>query len=146
MDEQDRGRFLTNLEGATHELFGGDPEEIVLRIARVGEGAETLSDLARDLRAEASRYERMADDGWRLTAPFADGQARCRKDGAEQGEAAPASSSASPPVRLSAVVEGAPSLPEAARRLRVAADGYERLMQEGRHLGQPVHDGRVPLA
>lgn len=150
----DAGRYLTDMGGLTHEVLGGDPEEIVLRVARVGEGARTLEDLATELRDEARRYERLRAGGWRLMAPFRDGEARCRK--AAEGAADPAapepgpgpgagSPLASPPERLHAVVEGAGSLEAAGARLAAAATGYERLADEGRSLATPVRDGQVPI-
>lgn len=142
----DRGRYLTNLEGFTHEMFGGDPEEIVLRVAQVGEGASSLRELARGLREEAARYERLQGDGWRLVEPFHGGEGRCRK-AAEAGEApaaGPLSSLARPPEHLQAVVEGADRLSDAAARLRAAAEAYEHHENQSR-LTEPVRGGHVPL-
>lgn len=141
----DRGRYLTNLQGATHELFGGDPEEIVLRIGRVGEGARTLRELAGDVRSEADRYERLHGGGWRMMAPFTGGEARCRKT-AEPGAELPVRTApppATPPERLHDVVEGAPDLPEAAARLRRAAEAFAKLDAEGRVLSGPMGGGRA---
>lgn len=149
MNADDRDRYLTRLEGVTHELFGGDPEEIALRVGQVAEGVDTLDDLARELRAEAARYQRMTTGGWRLVEPFAGGEGRCRKTGEDPVEppVAPASPAlaTAPPRRLAEVVDGARSLTEAAGRLRAAADGYERLAREGGELAEPVEAGRVPL-
>lgn len=142
---KDPGRYLTNLQGATHELFGGDPEEIVLRIGRVAEGARTLRDLARDVRTEADRFERLHGRGWRMMGPFTGGEARCRKT-AEPGAAGPARrvpAPAAPPERLHDVVEGAPDLLDAAARLRAAAEAFARLDAEGRVLSDPVGGGRA---
>lgn len=143
----DRYDYLTRIEGLTHELFGGDPDEIVLRVASMGEGAGTLGDFARDLRGEAGRYERLQRDGWRLVGPFTDGEARCRKT-AEAGEEAPPDAQAAAgadPTDLRAALDGAGSLPEAAGRLRAAADTAERLHQDGRRLAGPVAMGRARL-
>lgn len=148
MSADDRDRYLTRLEGVVHEVFGGDPEEIGLRVEQVAEGVDTLEDLGRELRAEASRYERMAAGGWRLVEPFTGGEARCRKAGDAPVEppVAPApAAAAAPPRRLAEVVQGARSLPEAAARLRAAAEAYERLAGQGGDLGRPVERGRVPL-
>ncbi|HVL98593.1 MAG TPA: hypothetical protein VM324_04800 [Egibacteraceae bacterium] len=145
---QNRDQYLVNLHGATHEVFGGDPDEIVLRVRRIGEGARTLRDFAVDLRSEADRYGRLHRGGWRLVAPFDAGEGRCRKTaepGQEPGVPTLAPVSA-PPESLAAVVEGAVDLPEAAARLRVAADAYERVDAEGRRLARPVAEGRVSLA
>lgn len=141
----DAGRHLSRFEGLTHEMFGGDPEEIVLRVARVGEGARTLRDLARELRTEADRHERLRAGGWRMTAPFAGGEARCRKS-AEAGAAQSAGASSvptTPPRRLQDVVEGAATLLDAAARLRGAAEALAQLDAEGRRLSDPVAGGRV---
>lgn len=150
MAGEDPGRYLTSLEGVTHELFGGDPEEIVLRVARIGEGATTLTDLARELRTEAGRYERMAAAGWALAGPFSNGTARCRKD---PGDATPGDVGApgggeatGSPARLAEVVDGAATLPAAAGRLREAAGHYEELDAEGHRLAGPVEGGHIPLS
>ncbi|MEX2620226.1 MAG: hypothetical protein WD250_08400 [Egibacteraceae bacterium] len=144
----DSGRYLTNMEGLTHEVFGGDPDEIVLRVARVGEGAGTLDELARELHEEARRYERLGAGGWRMVEPFRAGEARCRKT-AEPGASAPPAPDAGqipPPAQLQAAVEGAEDLPVAAARLRAAAAAYERRAADGGRLADPVVAGRVPLA
>lgn len=145
----DSGRYLTNLEGLTHEVFGGDPEEIVLRVSPVGEGAVSLRDLARALDEEATRYERLQRDGWHLVEPFRHGEARCRK--VATGDAAPPAPSAPPPSsfthppeHLHAVVEGAGRLLDAAAGLRAAAKVYGR-QADRRRLTEPVRDGHVPL-
>lgn len=142
----DRGQHLTSMEGLTHELFGGDPEEIVLRAAQVGEGARTLADLAGALRTEADRYERLQRDGWRLAAPFRGGEGRCRKT-AQPGEAPDRAAArvGAPAEHLPAVVEGAARLPDAAARLRAAAAAYDELAGGDRRLTGPVTDGHVPL-
>lgn len=143
----DAGRYLSRFEGLTHEVFGGDPEEIVLRVERVGEGARTLRDLAREVRTEADRYERLWSDGWRMTAPFSGGEARCRKsaEAATAQPAAPEPVPTMPPRRLQDVVQGAATLPDAAARLRAAAEAFTRLDAEGRQLADPVAGGRVPV-
>lgn len=144
----DSGRYLTNMGGLTHEVFGGDPDEIVLRIARVGEGAGTLGELARELHEEARRYERLRAAGWRMVEPFRAGEARCRK-AAEAGASlppAPEGGQIPPPAQLQAAVEGVEGLMAAAARLRAAAAAYERRASEGGQLADPVVAGRVPLA
>lgn len=143
----DAGRYLSSFEGATHEVFGGDPEEIVLRVDRVGEGARTLRELAGEMRTEASRYERLWSDGWRMTGPFARGEARCRKT-AEPGAAQAAGAVTDqpmPPECLQDVVQGASTLPDAAARLRGAADAFARLDAQGRSLSDPVAGGRATV-
>lgn len=144
---KDSGRYLTNMQGLTHEVFGGDPEEIGLRVAQVGEGSRTLGDLARELQDEARRYERLHEDGWRMVEPFRDGQTRCQKT-ADLGEVAAHAADPGripPPTSLQGAVEGAEDLAAAAARLRAAASAYERLAAEGRQLADPVVGGRVPL-
>lgn len=129
----DAGRYLSSFEGATHEVFGGDPEEIVLRVDRVGEGARSLRELAQELRTEADRYERLWSGGWRMTGPFDRGQARCRKT-AEAGAAQSAGAVtvlATTPERLQDVVQGTTTLLDAAARMRGAAEAFARLDDEG---------------
>lgn len=130
----DAGRYLSSFEGATHEVFGGDPEEIVLRVDRVGEDARSLRDLAQELRTEADRYERLWSGGWRMTGPFAGGEARCRKT-AEAGAAQPAGAVTVPtttaPERLQDVVQGTSTLLDAAARMRGAAEAFAQLDAEG---------------
>ncbi len=128
----DAGRYLSSFEGATHEVFGGDPEEIVLRVDRVGEGASSLRELAQEVRTEADRYERLWRGGWRMTAPFAGGEARCRKTaevGAAQSAAVTVPTTA--PERLQDVVQGTSTLLDAAARMRGAAEAFAQLDDEG---------------
>lgn len=149
MADDDPGRYLTSLAGATHELFGGDPDEIVLRVAGVGERATTLAELARELRTEADRYERMAAGGWRLAESFSGGRARCRKDVDETAVSAAQTpggrETPGPPARLAEAVEGAATLPGAASRLRAVAGHCDRLDAEGRRLARPVESGHIRL-
>lgn len=152
----DAGRYLVNLQGVTHELFGGDPEEIVLRMTAVGEGARTLGELAGVLREEADRYDRLHRDGWRLDGPFRDGVGRCRKADGQTPESPSTGegplhavedlSTSEPPTSLAQVVEGTPSLPAAATSLRAAAEAYTRASRRaGARLRDPVADGIVHL-
>lgn len=143
----DPGRYLVNMGGLAHELLGGDPEQIVLRASRIGEGSASLRDLAHELRAEADRYERLQATGWRLVGSFRAGEARCEKTAAG-GDATGSPAAAhlpQPPSHLQAVVEGADSLPDAAGRLRRAAEVFEGLRAEGRDLAVTVVQGRVRL-
>lgn len=142
----DPGRYLVNMEGLAHELLGGDPEQIVLRVARIGEGSASLRDLAHELRAEADRYERLQSSGWRLVGPFRAGEGRCEKtEAGGDGTGSPAAQPSRAPSHLQAVVEGAGSLPDAAGRLRRAAEIFEGLRGEGRDLAVPVVQGHVRL-
>lgn len=144
----DSGRYLTNMGGLTHEVFGGDPEEIVLRVARVGEGARTLDELAQELHEEARRYERLRAAGWRMVTPFRAGETRCRKTAEADAASPPAPGPGQipPPTQLQTAVEGAGDLLAAAARLRAAAAAYERRGADGGRLADPVVAGRVPLA
>ena len=143
----DPGRYLVNMEGLAHELLGGDPEQIVLRASRIGEGSASLRDLAHELRAEAARYERLQSSGWRLVGSFRAGEGRCEKtEAGDERTGSPAAAHFSqPPSHLQAVVEGADSLPDAAGRLRRGAEIFEGLAAEGRDLAAPVVQGQVRL-
>lgn len=150
----EHGDYLVSASGALDEELSRDVTEIVIREQTLGEGADTLVDLARALRGEAARYRRLHDDGWRLEAPVASGQGRCvRGDddagGATGGGSSGASGSGAgfePRDGLIGVLEGAASLPQAAQALEEAAQAYEELARSGSELGEPVRDGQVALA
>lgn len=143
MNSRDHGEYLTNLEGGAEEFVGQELDEIVLRAPQLGEGAATLRELAGNLRAEADRYDRLAADGWELTAPFADGVGRCRQDAEPAPPRRESPPTSQPPTSLSQLLDGAGSLSEAAERLRAAASRFVTAHDEGRRLAHPVEHGRV---
>lgn len=142
----DSGDFLVSAEGALNEALSSDVTEIVIRERTIGDGAETLEDLARALRDEAARYDRLVEDGWRLAEPVTDGTGRClREAGGGEPGAGHTGASFDPDRGLAGVMEGARTLPDAAQALRRAADAYAQRARDGVELAEPVRDGRVSL-
>jgi hypothetical protein len=144
----DSGDYLVSAEGALEKALSDDVTEIVIRERTIGDGAETLEDLARALRDEASRYDRLVEDGWRLADPVTDGRGRCLREGDEagpSGTAEHAGGSFDPDRGLAGVMEGARSLPDAAQALRRGAEAYEQRARDGAGLTEPVRDGQVSL-
>lgn len=146
----EHGDYLVSASGALDEELSRDVTEIVIREQTLGEGADTLADLARALRGEAARYRRLHDDGWRLEAPVSSGQGRCVRgdddSGGATGGATGSGAGFEPRDGLIGVLEGAASLPQAAQALEEAAQAYEELARSGSELGEPVRDGQVALA
>lgn len=144
---KDHGDYLVSMRGAGEELVGEDLDEIVVRTSHLGEGSATLRELAGHLRTEADRYERLAEEGWALTAPIADGVGHCRQNvqpGAPS-DAPPVEGMEGPPASLADLLEGAATLPEAAARLRSAAAWYVAAHDNGQRLAVPVEHGRTRL-
>lgn len=145
--QRDRGEYLVSMRGAGEDLVGEDPDEIVIRTSHLGEGSATLRELAGHLRTEAARYDRLAEEGWALTAPVADGVGHCRQDvqPGTPSDAPPVESMDGPPASLTDLLEGAATLPEAAARLRAAAAWYVAAHDRGQRLAHPVEHGRARL-
>lgn len=144
---KDHGDYLVSMRGAGEELVGENPDEIVVRTSHLGEGSATLRELAGHLRTEADRFERLAEEGWALTAPVADGVGHCRQDAqpATPSDARPVEAMEGPPTSFADLLEGAATLPEAAARLRAAAAWYVAAHDNGQRLAVPVEHGRARL-